>query len=117
MGRCIGLSNHCKFELANQLAGRYTPAIELELIRFRPLPLRDIVWHLITQVNGSDIAAWINVFDLRRGKRRKFIPFLVYALLYPIIASNLVTLATISPCYDSVCTHTCSNFLSKPLLR
>ena len=75
------------------------------------------MWHLSTQVNDSDLADYITVFDPRRDKRRRFIPFLVYALVYPIIASNLVTLDTLSPCSESVCTHTCSPFLSKPLLR
>ena len=64
------------------------------------------MWHLITQVNDSDISADINAFDPRRDKRRHFIPFLVYALVYPSIASNLVTLATLSPWSDYVCTHT-----------
>ena len=46
-----------------------------------------------------------------------FITFLVYALVYPIIASNLVILDNLSPWYDSVYTHTCPTFLSKPILR
>ena len=113
---CHGLSNRCKFGLANQQAGKYISATELELNRFRSLPLGDLVWHLITQVKNSDIATYITVFDSRRDKRRLFIPFQVYALVYPIISSNLVTLDTLSPWSDSVCTHTCSPLLSKPFL-
>ena len=55
--RCPGLSNRCKFVLANQQAGKYIYATGLELIRFRPLPLGELVWHLSTQVNDSYIAA------------------------------------------------------------
>ena len=106
VGRCTGLSNRCTFGLANQLAGIYTPTTELEFIRFCPLPLGDLVFHLITQMNNGIIAAYITVFDLRRGNRRRFIPFLVYDMVYPSIASNLVILATLSPWSNSVCTHT-----------
>ena len=42
---------------------------------------------------------------------------LINALVYPSIASKLVTLATLSPQSDSVYTHTCSPFSRKPLLR
>ena len=112
-----GIINLCKFGLANGLAGRYIPATELELIKFRPFHLGYLMWHIITQVNGNDIAAQINVFDPSRGKRWRFIPFLFFALVYPSISSNLVTLATLITWSDSVCTHTCSPLLSKPLLR
>ena len=44
-------------------------------------------------------------------------PLLVNTLVYPIIDSNLVTLATLIPKSDSVYTHTCSPFLRKPLFR
>ena len=47
----------------------------------------------------------------------RFIPCLVYTLYYLSIDSNLVTLATLSPLYDSVCTYSCSPFSRKPLLR
>ena len=47
----------------------------------------------------------------------RFIPFLVYALVYLSISSKLFTLDTISTWYDSVCMHTCSPLLRKPLLR
>ena len=117
VGRRPGLSNRCTFGLSNQLAGRYIPATELDLIRLRPFPLGDLVWYLITQLNNGDLAAYITVFDPRRGKRRRFIPFLVYALVYPSIASNLVTLATLSPWSDYLCTHTLSPLFRKPLLR
>ena len=117
VGRCPGLRNRCTFGLANQLAGRYIPATELKLNRFRPSPLGELIWHLSTQVNVSDLSAYITVFDPKRGKRRLFITFLVYALVYPSIASNLVTLYTLITWSDSVCTHTCYPFLRKPLLR
>ena len=61
------------------------------------MPFGELVWHLSTQVKNIDIAAYITVFDSRRDKRRLFIPFQVYALVYPSIASNLVTLDTLSP--------------------
>ena len=61
------------------------------------MPLGEIVCHLSTQVNDSDISAYITVFDSRRDKRRRFINFLVYALVYLSIAINLVTLSTLSP--------------------
>ena len=64
------------------------------------------MWHLSTQVKDSDLAAYINVFDPSRDKRGRFILFLVYALVYLSISSNLPTLATVSPSYDSVYTHT-----------
>ena len=57
VGICPGLSNRCKFGLYNNQDGSYAPATELELIMFCPLPFGDILWHLITQVNGSNIAA------------------------------------------------------------
>ena len=57
VGRCPVLSNQCKFGLANRLDGRYIPAIELDTNRFWPSPLGELVWHLSTQVNGSDLAA------------------------------------------------------------
>ena len=53
------------------------------------------MWHLSTKVNVVDLATYISVFDSSMGKRRRFIPFLVYALVYPSIASNLVTLDTL----------------------
>ena len=58
------------------------------------------MWHLSTQVNGGLLATYITVFDLIRGKRRRFIKFLVYALVYPIIYNNLMNLDTLSPCYN-----------------
>ena len=64
------------------------------------------MWHLITQVNGGNIAAYITVFEPRRGTRRSFITFMVYVLVYLSIASNIVTLDTLSPWYDSVRTQT-----------
>ena len=103
--------------LANQQAEIYAPATEFEAIRFRSLPSREIVWHLNTQGNDVLLAAYINVFDPRRGKRRCFIPFLVYALVYPSISSNLITLATLSPWSDPVYMQTCSPLFSNPIFR
>ena len=42
-------------------------------------------------------------------------PLLVQALVYPIINSNLVTLATLSPQSESVYTHNCSLLEETPL--
>ena len=103
--------------MANQHAGSYSPATELELIEFWPLPFEELVWHLSIHVNDGILISDIIVFDMRRVKHRRFIPFLVYALIYPIIASNLVTVDTLSTWYDSACMHTCSTLSSKPLLR
>ena len=69
MGRCPGLSNRCTFGLANQQAGKYISTTELDLIRFRPLPLGGLLWNLSTQVNDSYLAAYVNVFDPRRDNR------------------------------------------------
>ena len=115
--RCPGLSNRCTFGLANWLYENFAPSTELELNRFRPSPFRELVWHLSTQVNNGLLAACITVFDPRRDKRRCFISCLFYALIYPRISSNLVTLDTLIPKYESICTHTCSPFLRKPPLR
>ena len=54
---CPGLINLYIFGLANRLAGRYTPATELEIIRFLPLPLGELVGHLIKKANNIDLAA------------------------------------------------------------
>ena len=115
--RCPVLSNRCMFGLANQLAGSFVPASELELNKFRPLPFRELLWHLSTQVINGVLAAQITVFEPSRDTRRCFLPCLVYALVCPSIASNLVTLATLSPWSESVCMHTCSPLMRKPLLR
>ena len=48
-------------------------------------------------MNDSDLSVYIYVFGLSIGKSRGFITFFVYALVFPIIATNLVTLATLSP--------------------
>ena len=96
--------------------GSKTPNTELELIMFQNFPLGKLVWHLITQVNGGIIAAYITVFDPRKVKRRRLIPFMVYDLVYPSIASNLLTLYTISPWYDYVCKHTWSPLSINTLL-
>ena len=63
------------------------------------------MWHLSTKVNNGLLAAYITVFDPRRGKRRCFIPCLVYALVYLSIASNLVNLDTLSPRSNYVFMH------------
>ena len=56
VGSGSGLSNRRTFGLANQQAGSYDATTELELIRFRPLPFVELMWNLITQVNGGDLA-------------------------------------------------------------
>ena len=67
-------------------------------------------------MNNGLLSDYITVFDPRRDMRRCFIPCLVYAMVYPCIASNLVTLDTLSHWSDSVCTYTRSTFLKeKPL--
>ena len=68
-------------------------------------------------MNNSLLAVYITVFDPRRGKRRCFISFMVYALVYPSIASDLLNWATLSPKSYYVYTHTCSPLSRKPLLR
>ena len=55
--RCPGLSNWCEFGFSNQQSGKYISAAELDLIRFRPLPLGYLMFHLSTQVKDSDLAA------------------------------------------------------------
>ena len=45
-----------------------------------------------------------------------FITFLVYALVYPSIASNLTTLDTLNTWSESVLTRTCYTLLRKPHL-
>ena len=57
-------------------------------------------------MNDGDLAAYITVFDPIWGKHRRFIPFLVYDLVYLIIASNLATLDNLSPWYYSVRKYT-----------
>ena len=64
------------------------------------------MWNIITQGNNGLLSSYITVFDLRRVNCRRFIPFLIYALVYLSIASNLVTLDNLSPYPDSVFTHT-----------
>ena len=95
--RCPGLSNRCTFGLANRQAGNFVPITELELNWFHTLPFGELMGHLRTQVNNGILAAYITFFDPSRDKRRCFIPCLVYALVYPSIASSLVTLATLNP--------------------
>ena len=77
-------------------------------------PSRELVWHLSTLVNDGLLSIYITIFDPMRVKRRRFIPFLVYAQVYLSIASNLVTFATLSPWSDSLCTLTCSPFAVVP---
>ena len=117
VGRCPDLSNQCKFGLANQMSGRHITATELELNRFWHFPFGGLVWHLSTEVNNIDLDAYITVFSLRRGKRGRFIPFLVYALVYRSIPINLMTLATLNPWSDSIRTHAYYTFLRKRLLK
>ena len=112
-----GLRKRCVFGLATKISGRFSTSTELEINRFRALPFGDVVWKLIPKVNSGLLAAYITVFDSRREKRRWFIPYLVFTLVYTIISSNLVTLATLSHRSGSVCTHTCSPFSRKPFLK
>ena len=77
--------------------GAKIPATELEFIRFWPLPFGEILWDLSTQVSEIILSSYITVFDPRRGKIRRFIPFLFYTLLYPNIASYLANLDILSP--------------------
>ena len=105
------------FGLDNQQDGSYSPATELDLSRFHPFTFEVLVWHLITQVNDVILAVYITFFDPRKDERRRFIPFLFYALVYLSISSNFVTLDTLSPWYYSFYMYTCSPLLSKPLSR
>ena len=57
VGSCPSLRKRCTFGLDIQQAGIYVPNTELELIKFRPFPFRELVWHLSTQVNVCDLAA------------------------------------------------------------
>ena len=116
MVNCTIIINGFTFGLANQQYGSYAPANKSELVRFRPFSLGELMWHLIKQVNDGLLDAYINFFEPRRVKHRRFIPFLVYALFYPSNSINLVTLANRSPWYDSACTHTCSPLLRNPSL-
>ena len=75
------------------------------------------MWHLSTQVNNGLLASYMTDFYPRRGKHRRFITFLVYALVYRSIASNLVTLATLIPWSDSVHIPTCYLFFEETPLR
>ena len=99
------------------MAGSFARSTELELNMFQPSPFGDLVCHLSTQVNTGLLSAYITIFDPRRDKRRFFIPYLVYALIYPSIASKLVTLDNLSPWSDYVCTYTSSPLSRKTLLR
>ena len=117
VGSCHGLSNRCRFVLANQQSESYAPATEVEIIRFLHFPFRELLWNLSTQVNIVILDSWITVFDPSMGKLRCFITFLFYALFYPIISSILATLANLSPWSDSIRMHTCSPFLIKLFLR
>ena len=112
-----GLSNWCTFAFGQPIGRDFISATELDINSFWPSPLGGILWYLITQVNNALLAAYITFFDPSRGKCRFFIPFLVYALVYLSIDSNLVTLDTPSTKSDSVYTHTCYPFSRKPLLR
>ena len=106
------LSNRCTFAFGQPSGWDFIPATDLELNRFRPLPVGELVWHLRTRGNNGLLDAYINIFDPRRGKFSRFIHYLFYSMVYPSISSNLVTLYTLSHWYDSVCTHTLSPFLS-----
>ena len=57
VGMRPGLSNRCTLKFSNQLAGKYISATDFEINRFRNLRLGELVWHLSTQLNDSDLAA------------------------------------------------------------
>ena len=116
-GSCPGLSNRCIFDWPTNRLGNTFLLLSQSLLGFGLCPQERSCGTSSQQVNDSDIAAQITVFYLRRDNRRRFTPFLVYALIYPIIAIHLMTLATLSPWQDSVCTHTCYPLLRKPILR
>ena len=48
-----GLSNRCTFALANVLDGRFISRYWVSLIGFGLRPFRELMWHLITQVNNG----------------------------------------------------------------
>ena len=113
----LSLSNWCTIALVNGLAGIFISCYWVSWIGFCLKPSSELLWHLSTQVNNGPLYVYITVFDPRRGNRRCFIHFLVYALVYRSIASNLVTLGTLSPKSYSAYTQTYYPFLSKPLLK
>ena len=106
VGRCTSISNWRTFGFATQLDGSVATATDLEINMVRTFFFGGLVWHLGTQVNNSLLDAQITVFDPRWVKRRSFIPFLVYNLVYPNIVSNLVNLDILSPWSDAIRTHT-----------
>ena len=54
---------------------------------------------------GDNYSEYQLMHAYRTDNRRCFILCLVFALVYPSIAENLVTLATLRPWSDSFCTH------------
>ena len=58
VGSCPSISNQCTLGLSNQQARIYAPNTELEIIRFQPFPFRELVCHLIKQVNDNLLAAY-----------------------------------------------------------
>ena len=73
--RCPGLINQCTFGLANRLAGSFSPATELELNKFSPLPFRYLMWHLSTQVNNGLLASRL-LFLIQGG--------IIVGVLFPV---------------------------------
>ena len=47
------LSNRCTFEFGQPTGWYFIPATELDLNRFLPSPLGELVWNLSKQVNNS----------------------------------------------------------------
>ena len=117
VGSCPSLSKLFTYVLANQLCGSYNLTTELDIIRFWNFPFGGLVWHFSTKANDGILYVYVTVFEPRRVKRRQLINFLVYALVYPSIDSNLVNLAILSNWSESFCMHTCYLFSRNPLLR
>ena len=55
--RYNGLRDRCTFLLANQQVEKYISATELDIHRFWPFTLGELVCNIITQVNDSDLSA------------------------------------------------------------
>ena len=49
LGRCTGLIKRGTFWLANKKSGKYISATKLDINRFKPLSVGDIVWHTSEQ--------------------------------------------------------------------
>ena len=111
-----GRSNWQTFGFDNRLVGRFSPATELEFNRFWPLPFREIMWHLSTQVNGIFLAAYITVnpksgLELVLHALSGYLHGLSKYYWYPC------ELGFPSPWSNSVCMHNCPKFLEEYYLE